>query len=288
MRTDLAIYTLSANVENLLYGGSGNFIGNGNDAANLIVGGNGADTLNGGAGADTLAGGAGNDILIGGSGAANVLQGGTGDDIYFVSVASDSVVEDAFGGQDTIVTDLANYTLLAQVEALVYRGTGNFSGTGSAGADVIVGAEGNDGISGADGDDILLGMGGADILSGGNGADLLYGGEGNDRLEGGAGDDLFVFTIGSGGIDTIVDFTAGSDRFLLDRSLFAALSPGELSENAFVRGTAALDAEDRIIFDPVNGALYYDADGAGGVAAVQFAIVGIMGATMTAADIVVI
>jgi serralysin len=41
--------------------------------------------------------------------------------------------------------------------------------------------------------------------------------------------------------------------------------------SAFVTGTEALDANDRIIYDSDSGALLYDSDGSGGVAPVQFA-----------------
>ncbi|MDF8334980.1 family 16 glycosylhydrolase [Novosphingobium cyanobacteriorum] len=57
-------YALSGNVENLSYGGSGNFTGTGNALANAISGGSGNDTLDGGAGADVLSGGGGDDVFL--------------------------------------------------------------------------------------------------------------------------------------------------------------------------------------------------------------------------------
>ena len=54
-------HTLSNNVENLIYTGSGNFGGTGNSLANSISGGAGKDTLNGLGGDDILTGGAGTD-----------------------------------------------------------------------------------------------------------------------------------------------------------------------------------------------------------------------------------
>ena len=56
-------YTLTANVENMVYAGAGNFAGTGNELANKISGGDGDDTLDGGDGADTLTGGAGNNTF---------------------------------------------------------------------------------------------------------------------------------------------------------------------------------------------------------------------------------
>ena len=48
---------------------------------------------------------------------------------------------------------------------------------------------------------------------------------------------------------------------------------GTLAASAFVAGTAALDASDRIIYDSATGKIFYDADGVGGVAQVLFATV---------------
>ena len=47
--------------------------------------------------------------------------------------------------------------------------------------------------------------------------------------------------------------------------------PATLAANQFVIGTAAQDANDRIIYNSNTGELFYDSDGTGGTAAVQFA-----------------
>ncbi|MEZ2133146.1 M10 family metallopeptidase C-terminal domain-containing protein, partial [Sinorhizobium sp. CB9] len=64
VRTAASSYTLSTNVENLTYTGTGSFNGTGNAAANVITGGARSDWLDGKAGADTLIGGAGNDTYV--------------------------------------------------------------------------------------------------------------------------------------------------------------------------------------------------------------------------------
>ncbi|MFL6843298.1 MAG: calcium-binding protein [Allosphingosinicella sp.] len=88
--TALAGYTLSANVDNLTFTGSGAFHGVGNSYFNTLTGGGGddwleglgnADELYGNAGCDTLDGGSGDDLLLGGAG-ADVLTGGAGGDMY--------------------------------------------------------------------------------------------------------------------------------------------------------------------------------------------------------------
>mgnify|MGYP003704721971 CR=1 FL=1 len=47
-------YTLTANVENLTYTGSGSFIGTGSALDNVLTGGTGSDMLSGAAGNDTI------------------------------------------------------------------------------------------------------------------------------------------------------------------------------------------------------------------------------------------
>jgi Ca2+-binding RTX toxin-like protein len=78
-------------------------------------------------------------------------------------------------------------------------------GIGYAGA-----AADNDSLDGGAGDDELRGGIGNDILNGGADNDTLYGGIGNDSLTGGTGADHFYFR-NSSGVDTITDFTIGSD-----------------------------------------------------------------------------
>jgi Ca2+-binding RTX toxin-like protein len=97
VKTSLASYTLTANVENLTFTGAGNFAGTGNTLANTITGGGGSDTLDGssgndkllgGAGDDQLLGGAGNDSLTGGAG-ADSLTGGTGANRFIYTALTD-------------------------------------------------------------------------------------------------------------------------------------------------------------------------------------------------------
>lgn len=210
VRTSLVSYGLGDHVENLVYTGSLAFTGTGNALANVMTGGSGADTLSGGAGNDVLNGGNGNDRLDGGIG-ADMLVGGAGNDTFVVDHASDSVMEMANQGTDTVETTLASYTLNANIENLTRTGAGNFTGNGNALANVITGSTGNDRLSGLDGHDTLIG---------GEGNDALIGGHGADRLTGGIGADTFVITQALhsnvvAGHDTITDFTRGQDKINL-------------------------------------------------------------------------
>jgi len=138
---------------------------------------------------------------------------------------------------------------------------------------------------------VLSGDGGDNTLVfSGSQAVHLAGGDGNDTLVGGDGLDTFVFALAPSAtnVDTLLNFVVADDTIRLGRSVFSALSTGPLAAGAFVTGTKALDADDRIIFNSATGALLYDADGSGAGAAVQFAtLVGIVG-TLSAADFSVV
>ncbi len=137
----------------------------------------------------------------------------------------------------------------------------------------------------------ILGNAGANQLTGGAGNDSLYGGLGNDTLNGGAGNDQFVFDTAlnaTSNRDTIVGFSVVDDTIRLSASVVAAAGPaGVLAAGAFALGTAATQADDRIIYNAATGALLYDADGSGATAAVQFAtLTGLVG-SLSAADFLI-
>lgn len=164
-----------------LHGEAGNDTLIGQGGADLLEGGAGLDNLQGGEGndyldggvdADTLSGGSGNDTLVGTDG-ADTLAGGAGDDFYDLG-ANTSVVtitELAGEGIDTLRTQAANVTLVANVENLILNGSGAQSGTGNALDNSLIGTASNNTLSGGDGNDSLDGRGGVDSLVGGNGND---------------------------------------------------------------------------------------------------------------------
>jgi Ca2+-binding RTX toxin-like protein len=251
---------------------------NGTAETDIISGGAGSDQLSGGAGNDTLYGGSGADFLIGGAD-ADIMIGEGGDDTYVVDDPADQVIEALDGGFDAVSTNI-DYVLGENVEALKLTGLADLTGTGNTlnnvmrgngGANLLFGGLGDDKLRGGGGSDTLLGEGGADRLFGGDGQDYLSGGEGADFLTGGAGIDHFIFDSydWDTNVDSILDFTTGSDRIELDRSLFDAfsgLSAGGISASMFKLGTAATNGNHRLIYDAATGSLFYDPDGVGGAA----------------------
>lgn len=223
--------------------------GSGND---VIMSGAGNDTINGGAGKDNIKAGAGDDFIDGGADADN-MAGGDGNDTYVVDNAKDKIVEQAGQGNDTVIAS-SDFSLakLANVENIELTGTGAFSATGNAGANI------------------------------------LDGNAGSNLLTGGAGADVFLFDDLTG-TDTIADFVSGTDEIWIDNSVFTAFAAdGALAAGNFVSGAGAvaLEADDLLVFDTSNGALYYDADGNGAGAAVQIATLST--GTLTADDVTVI
>ncbi|MET0546707.1 MAG: calcium-binding protein, partial [Caulobacterales bacterium] len=209
-------FTLAANLEILVFSGSGNFIGTGNAEENEMTGGSGNDILDGRGGADWM-------------GAAD------GNDIYFVDDEDDFVVEFAGKGNDAIKTSLAAFSLFdaPNVENLTFIGSGAFSGTGNALANIIAGAAGADTLDGGFGDDVLNGGAGADTMIGGAGNDAYYVDNANDTTSEG------VF---GGGIDTVISSvtrTLGSDLENLTLTGAAAINATGNALNNVITGNAA-------------------------------------------------
>jgi Ca2+-binding RTX toxin-like protein len=190
---------------------------------------------------------------------------------------------DVLAGKDKITGSSGNDTIFGFAgNDTVGAGEGNDSLEGSTGNDSLLGSAGDDTVSGGTGADTLNGGTGNDMLSAGKGHDLMNGGAdddqllgllGNDTLTGGGGGDEFVFNTAlnaTTNVDRIEDF-AGSDLIHLDNAVFTGIGAG-LGPGEFRIGTSAADASDRIIYNSVTGALFFDADGAGGAGQVRFAM----------------
>jgi Ca2+-binding RTX toxin-like protein len=72
-------------------------------------------------------------------------------------------------------------------------------------------------------------------------------------------------------VDTIRDFSVPADTISLDDAIFRGLAVGALPSDAFALGVSATQGDDRIIYDPATGKLYFDPDGSGSAAQIQFA-----------------
>jgi len=152
---------------------------------NIGAGTPGNDMLNGGAGNDTLVGGSGNDTLDGGTG-VDMMYGGGGDDTYIVDNVGDVVTENTNAGTDTVETTLLSYTLPANVENLIFAGSGNFTGNGNSLANTITGGAGNDTIRPGSGSDTVNAGVGNDYINMSaylTAADKIDGGAGSDVVE---------------------------------------------------------------------------------------------------------
>ena len=189
---------------------------------------------------------------------------------------------------------------IAALYARALNGADSFSGSnladklqGFAGRDVMNGNGGDDVLYGGLDIDRLNGGLGRDLLIAGDGADLLIGGQGSDSLEGGAGNDKFVFNtaLSNSNRDRIIDFIPGHDKMLLENTgvgMFNGIATGVLAATRFKDiANGAVDANDRILYDPRNGTLYFDRDGSASAAPVAFAILQNL-AVITTADFTVI
>ena len=128
----------------------------------------------------------GDDILIPNN-VNEVLVGGLGDDVYYVTPIGAVVHEQANAGVDTVVSLLADYELPENVENLQLGGIttfagGDFSlnaknGTGNALNNIIRGNDYINNIQAKEGNDTIYGTNGSDVINGGSGVDkVIYGG----------------------------------------------------------------------------------------------------------------
>jgi hypothetical protein len=132
----------------------------------VILGLAGNDTLTAGAANQVLAGGTGADILNDNGQTGITLIGGPGNDTYNVSNPGTVVTELAGNGTDTVQTTLSSYQLPANVERLVYTGSGGFTSTATAAGEIITGGTGADTLSdGGFANVTLRGGGGADTFN---------------------------------------------------------------------------------------------------------------------------
>lgn len=105
-------------------------------------------------------------------------------------------------------------------------------------------------------------------------ADVIDTQDGNDKVVFGDKKDKLLFDSALNemtNVDRLKKFDSGKDKLYLDEDIFSNITPGKLSSSAFHKGTAAADADDRIIYDKKSGALYYDPDGTGALTQTQFA-----------------
>ncbi|MEI5682320.1 MULTISPECIES: M10 family metallopeptidase [unclassified Mesorhizobium] len=253
-------WTLGANIERLELQGSANLVGTGNSLNNTIVGNSGANTLRGAAGHDYLTGGAG----------ADTAYGGTGNDTYIVTSAGDRTIELAGEGSD-VVKSSVDWTLAANIERLELMGTSNLTGNGNGS------------------NNTLIGNSGTNVLRGAAGNDRIVGGGGKDTLVGGSGNDTFLFNAAHSvtNIDKITDYNPAQDTIQLENAIFTGLAAGWLATVAFHIGTAAHDANDRIIYNSANGDLLFDRDGSGSGGTIKFASIS-AGLAVTAGDFFIV
>ncbi|HQS39346.1 calcium-binding protein [Polaromonas sp.] len=163
--------TLAANVEDGILLGSAISL-TGNELSNVLTGNNAGNTLDGGAGAD-------------------LLIGGKGHDLYIVDSQTDTVIENAAEGIDTVQSSVS-YSLGDNVEHLTLSGN----------AEAGMGNALNNKLTGNAASNKLWGGAGNDELDGGAGADILIGGLGNDKYWVDSPDDLVVENAGEG-TDTV-------------------------------------------------------------------------------------
>ncbi|MFM7086851.1 MAG: M10 family metallopeptidase [Cyanobium sp.] len=129
--------------------------------------------------------------------------------------------------------------------------------------------DGRDNLAIAEGVTIeqAFGGSGADTIIGNQAANTLSGGLGRDRLTGGLGADRFLFDTApsKANLDKVNDFSPGQDALLLDARRFPGLSGSRagqpLAAELYRIGSAPLDRDDLILYNPSTNLLSYAPEG---------------------------
>lgn len=220
--------------------------------------------INGTTGADALTGSVTNDQFYG-NGGKDTLVGKDGNDVYYISgagTAGTQVVEAAYGGSDTVYSQVSDLNLStssttaadttsgnSQVEYIVLQAQTsiqNQSATGNNYSQTLVGNALNNQLTGMGGNDMLVAGDGSDYLDGGSG-DLSAAGSdpGYDTLVGGKGDDNYVVRTGN---ETIVENkNEGTDQVYS----FMNYTLGANIENGALLG----DADTSLVGNDLNNVL---------------------------------
>ena len=197
----------------------------------FIFGGN--DSIQGTAENNALDGGAGNDTLT----------GMLGDDTYYVDSAKDVIVEKISEGYDSVISTAQSYTLSSNLEHLSID---------------------YDWYEKSFSHQDAIGNSSRNLIEGNSGNNYLYGKDGNDTLTGGYGNDQFFFDTklnALNNVDVITDFTAGSDKIVLDSTIFKKSTGTNKADFFAVYSMDTITKDTRILYDQNKGFLYYDADG---------------------------
>ena len=216
------------NVNNKIYGLSGNDALSGNNQDDLLLGGDGQDLITGGGGSDTIYGGSGDDYIYSNYTLKAPLRN-TDEDTWspsypYIEITTSSptwgvyIYEKIGLSENSYVEGVGSQVNDKQEEMgdLIYGGTGNDEIIASNNNDVIYGDkmdnetaetsnDGNDNIYGMAGDDLIYGGSGDDFIRGDgvsrvsslaflpvdqHGNDIIYAGDGNDTVYGNGGDDV--------------------------------------------------------------------------------------------------